>query len=92
MACHYFLRREIIEGTIYKQIEGFVGLGAAKSIQEAMRSTMHSDSSKLATIIGFSSLIIGATAVFGEIQDSINLIWKLKSKPKKGPRLVTINN
>jgi membrane protein len=45
---------------------------------------MHSDSSKLATIIGFSSLIIGATAVFGEIQDSINLIWKLKSKPKKG--------
>jgi membrane protein len=79
-----FYGREIIEGTIYKQIEGFVGLGAAKSIQEAMRSTMHSDSSKLATIIGFSSLIIGATAVFGEIQDSINLIWKLKSKPKKG--------
>jgi len=79
-----FYGREIIEGTIYKQIEGFVGLGAAKSIQEAMQSTMHSDSSKLATIIGLSSLIIGATAVFGEIQDSINLIWKLKSKPKKG--------
>jgi membrane protein len=79
-----FYGREIIEGTIYKQIEGFVGLGAAKSIQEAMQATMHSDSSKLATIIGLTSLIIGATAVFGEIQDSINLIWKLKSKPKKG--------
>src|SRR6186997_3400062 len=79
-----FYGREIIEGTIYKQIEGFVGSAAAKSIQEAMQSTMHSDSSKLATIIGLSSLIIGATAVFGEIQDSINLIWKLKSKPKKG--------
>ena len=79
-----FYGREIIEGTIYKQIEGFVGLGAAKSIQDAMQATMHSDSSKLATIIGLSSLIIGATAVFGEIQDSINLIWKLKSKPKKG--------
>jgi len=79
-----FYGREIIEGTIYKQIEGFVGLGAAKSIQEAMQATMHSGSSKLATIIGLTSLIIGATAVFGEIQDSINLIWKLKSKPKKG--------
>src|SRR6187397_938597 len=79
-----FYGREIIEGTIYKQIEGFVGLGAAKSIQEAMQATMHSDSSKLATISGLRSLIIGATAVFGEIQDSINLIWKLKSKPKKG--------
>jgi membrane protein len=69
-----FYGREIIEGTIYKQIEGFVGTPAAKSIQEAMRSSMFANSSKLATIIGFGSLIIGATAVFGEIQDSINLI------------------
>ncbi len=79
-----FYGREIIEGTIYKQIEGFVGSAAANSIQQTMQSSMFADSSKLATIIGFGSLIIGATAVFNEIQDSINLIWKLKSKPKKG--------
>jgi membrane protein len=79
-----FYGREIIEGTIYKQIEGFVGPAAANSIQQTMQSTMFAGSSKLATIIGFGSLIIGATAVFGEIQDSVNLIWKLKSKPKKG--------
>lgn len=79
-----FYGREIIEGTIYKQIEGFVGSAAANSIQQTMQSSMFADSSKLATIIGFASLIIGATAVFNEIQDSINLIWKLKSKPKKG--------
>jgi membrane protein len=79
-----FYGREIIEGTIYKQIEGFVGTSAANSIQQTMQSTMFAGASKLATIIGFTSLIIGATAVFNEIQDSINLIWKLKSKPKKG--------
>jgi len=79
-----FYGREIIEGTIYKQIQGFVGSAAANSIQQTMQSSMFADSSKLATIIGFGSLIIGATAVFNEIQDSINLIWKLKSKPKKG--------
>jgi membrane protein len=79
-----FYGREIIEGTIYKQIEGFVGTSAANSIQQTMQSTMFAGASKLATIIGFSSLIIGATAVFNEIQDSINRIWKLKSKPKKG--------
>ena len=79
-----FYGREIIEGTIYKQIQGFVGTSAANSIQETMQQTMFSGTTKLATIFGFASLIIGATAVFGEIQDSINLIWKLKSKPKKG--------
>ena len=83
-----FYGREIIEGQIYKQIQGFVGSSAADSIQQAMRSSMFTDSGKLATIIGFASLIIGATAVFGEIQDSINLIWKLKSKPKKGRGLL----
>jgi len=79
-----FYGREIIEGTIYKQIEAFVGPVAAQSIQETMQSSMLSGASKIATIIGFASLIIGATAVFSEIQDSINLIWKLRSKPKKG--------
>jgi len=79
-----FYGREIIEGTIYKQIEGFVGTTAANSIQQTMQTTMFAGSSKVATIIGFGSLIIGATAVFNEIQDSINLIWKLRSKPKKG--------
>lgn len=79
-----FYGREVIEGTIYKQIEGFVGSAAAHNIQETMQANMFAGSSKLATIIGFASLIIGATAVFGEIQDSINLIWKLKSKPRKG--------
>src|SRR6185436_6790253 len=67
-----FYGREIIEGTIYKQIQGFIGSSAANSIQETMRSSMFTNTSKVATIIGFGSLIIGATAVFGEIQDSIN--------------------
>lgn len=40
--------------------------------------------SKLAAIIGGISLLIGATSVFAEIQDSINVIWGLKPKPKRG--------
>src|SRR5207344_1007720 len=51
-----FYGREIIEGQIYKQIEGFVGSSAAKSIQETMQTSMFADSSKIATIIGFASL------------------------------------
>jgi membrane protein len=34
---------------------------------------------------------LGATAVFAEIQDSINTIWGLKPKPKKGWLKVIIN-
>jgi len=38
----------------------------------------------VAAIIGGITLLIGATTVFAEIQDSINGIWGLKPKPKKG--------
>ena len=35
-------------------------------------------------MVGIITLVLGATSVFGEIQDSINLIWRLKAKPRKG--------
>ncbi|MBC7874008.1 MAG: YihY/virulence factor BrkB family protein [Ferruginibacter sp.] len=79
-----FYGREVVEGTVYHQIEGFVGHSAALDIQEAMRSATQSSESALATIIGLVALLIGATSIFSEIQDSINTIWRLKAKPKKG--------
>ena len=79
-----FYRREVVEGSLYGQMAKFIGTDAAASIQETMRNSLASGGSHFATIVGFAALIIGATSVFGEIQDSINLLWRLKAKPKKG--------
>ena len=38
----------------------------------------------MAAIIGVITLLVGATSIFAEIQDSINSIWGLKPKPKRG--------
>ena len=79
-----FYGREAIEGTLYNQISGFVGTEAAVQIQQTIRNAALSHNSKFATMVGFITLLIGATSVFSEIQDSINQIWKLKAKPFKG--------
>jgi len=79
-----FYGRAAIEGTLYHEIANFVGSEAAVQIQETIRSAALSKSGNLATIVGAITLLFGATSVFGEIQDSINLIWKLKAKPRKG--------
>lgn len=79
-----FYSREVVEMAIYNQIEGFVGHSAAVDIQETIRYATHTAGNNVATIIGLVVLIIGATSVFGEIQDSINHIWRLKPKPRKG--------
>jgi len=79
-----FYRRDVEEGSLYGQIAKFVGKDAAESIQHTMENSLTGTSNHFATIVGLASLIIGATSVFGEIQDSINRLWKLKAKPRKG--------
>jgi membrane protein len=79
-----FWAKEAIEGRIYGQIKELVGDSAALQIQDIIKNAAVSGSNTLAAIIGFVTLIIAATTVFAEIQDSINTIWKLKAKAEKG--------
>lgn len=81
--CSVFLGREAIEGTIYTQMQGFVGDDAAKQIQDIIKNASIMGKGTVAATIGIVTLLIGATTVFGEIQDSINDIWGLKPHPKQ---------
>lgn len=82
--CSFFFGREAIEGTIYGQIEGFVGHDAAIQLQEIIKNAAIGGKGKVAAIIGIITLVIGATSMFAEMQDSINMIWNLKAKPNSG--------
>lgn len=90
--CDLFLGKEAVEGSIYGQIQGLVGSEAAIQIQSMIRNATLSNDMSWATIVGFVTLVIGATGVFAEIQDSINFIWGLKSKPKKNGLLRMLIN
>ncbi len=79
-----FYGREAVEGTIFGEIKGLVGAQAADQIQEMIKSAALNTGGNFAFIIGIVTLVIGATGVFAEIQDSVNQIWNLKPKPKKG--------
>jgi membrane protein len=89
--CGVFFGKDAIEGKIVGQISGLVGKDTAIQIQEMMRNAQLSDSGVLATVLGIAILIFGASGVFAEIQDSINSIWGLKAKPKKGLWKFVIN-
>ena len=80
--CSIFFGKEAVEGTIYGQIQGFVGHDAAMQLQEIIKSAAIAGKGKIAAIIGVITLLIGATSMFSEMQDSINMIWEIKTKPK----------
>ncbi len=82
--CGLFLGREAIEGSIYKQLVGFVGQDTAAQLQEMIKNASLSGKSDTAVIVGIVTLFIGATAIFSEMQASINFIWGIKPKPKQG--------
>jgi len=79
-----FFGKQAVQGKIYGQINGLVGNDAAIQVQSIIQNISQSQNGTIGTIIGVIILIIGATGVFTEIQDSINYIWSVKAKPKKG--------
>ncbi|MEZ0539772.1 YihY/virulence factor BrkB family protein [Fibrella arboris] len=79
-----FLGQEAIQGQIFGQINGLVGNDAAKQIQDMIKTVELSNKTNSALFISIITLLIGATSIFVEIQDSINLVWRVKAKPEKG--------
>lgn len=82
--CGVFLGRDAIEGKIYTQLQQFLGPDTALQLQQIIKNAFISGKGNIAIIIGSISLLVGATSVFAEMQDSINRIWGLKPKPKRG--------
>ncbi|MBL0048218.1 MAG: YihY/virulence factor BrkB family protein [Bacteroidetes bacterium] len=80
----FFFGAEAVRGEIFGQINGLVGNDAAMQIQETIKNVKLSKSNTFATTLGLIVLLIGASGVFVEIQDSLNYIWGIKAKPKRG--------
>jgi membrane protein len=89
--CSFFYGRAAVEGKIYYQLQGFLGHDTALSLQQIIKNAAIGGKTKFATIIGGVALLIGATSIFAEMQDSINTIWELKVKPNKGWLTMIIN-
>lgn len=81
--CGVLFGKEAIQGQIYGQIKGLVGNDAAVQIQETIKNIHLTGHNVFATIVSVIVLLIGATGIFGEVQDSLNKIWGLRVKTKK---------
>lgn len=71
-----FFKEELVRGEVTHQISRLVGGQATEAIQGMLINTRKSQG-VLATVIGLVTMIFGASGVFGELQDSLNLIWKV---------------
>ncbi len=69
---------------VFEELSEIFGVQVASQIQTAMENLAISTDSNIGIIIGVGTLLFTSTTIFVEIQDSINTIWGVKPKPKKG--------
>jgi len=79
-----FFKREDVTTDLFNQIRGLIGKQGADLLMSILTNLQHQNHKKLFGIIGVIVLIFGTTSVFIEIQGSINYIWSIRAKPKKG--------
>jgi membrane protein len=87
----FFYGEDAINKKLFQEINGMVGNQAALQIQDIISNISIQNNSTIAVIAGVIILFIGATGVFIEMQESINQIWRVKAKPKKGWEKMLIN-
>lgn len=73
------VERNAARAEIVGQFRYFVGNEGAEVMEMILTKTA-AESVGLGTLIGFVVLLIGASGVFGELQDSLNQIWGVSSK------------
>jgi membrane protein len=80
--------RDAAQGAIVAQLSGLMGRQSAEALQAMLKSVHSSGSGTLATIIGIATLLITASGVFGEMQSSLNAIWKARPRKSAISRLI----
>jgi membrane protein len=73
---------EAARGEIFSQLQGMMGEEGAAAIQGLLESASKPAKSIAATILGILLLLVGATTVFGELQDDLDRIWRAPDRDK----------
>jgi membrane protein len=69
---------------LLNQVQGLIGESSTKAIGQVLDRLREPQGSLMASIIGGIALLFGASGVFGELQDSLNIIWRVKKKEGRG--------
>ena len=78
-----FFGKETAAKELEKQVTALVGPASAEMVQAAAKASESEGTSVMSTVIGVALLLFGATTVFGQLQESLNDIWSVRTKPSK---------
>jgi membrane protein len=66
------------------QIQELIGENSARAVDDILQKVNTPKTGALASLLGLAALLFGASGVFAELQDSLNVVWRVKKKPGRG--------
>ncbi len=80
------------EGRLLGQLTEMIGPEAAGFVETAVLSIQLSAGGWLPTLIGVVAILIGATTVFAQMQQSLNVVWDVVRKPTRSGLYILLRN
>jgi len=76
--------QEAARGEVFGQLRGLLGDEPAKAVEAVLASLSKPAHGIASTLISVAVLLVGATSVFGELQDALDRIWRAPQRDRRG--------
>ena len=76
-----FVGERTAQSETFHRLRGIIGPDAARMVHQVLSNARVSRHGTLAMAMSIATMLFGATAVFSQLQDTLNLVWKVTGKP-----------
>jgi membrane protein len=71
----FFFGEDAARGEIFTQVRELLGPEGARAVQALIQNANRPEAGALATLVGFVTLLVGATTALAELKDGLDQIW-----------------
>ena len=75
---------DAVRGEVFTQLSGLMGDEAARAVEGMLAGVSKPSQGIAGSLIGGAVLLVGATTVFGELQNALDRIWQVPARQKSG--------
>lgn len=86
------LGEQAAQGELMTRLQAAVGEEAAGFVQTAVAGAQIENAGLAPTLMGFGLILLGATAVFAQMQKSLNAIWSVAPNPNRNTVMLLVKS
>lgn len=82
----FVLGQDTVQEQLVSELQELIGQEGAQAIHSMIDNAYQPTSNLIAALIGILTLLFGATTVFAQLKEALNIIWKVSPKPGRPVR------